>query len=127
MCVFVNFVSECAKWAKVVEDLLNDIFSSISVVQINSEMDRHEKNGSIKLSTGFLKMVGYNPRVLVATSAVNTGIDNRQLQLVHRFGLLRCPTTLLQERGRNACAPGMTGAYVIFTLRKLVPREYLLA
>ena len=73
---FFNFVSECAKWAEIIEDLLNDIFSSISVIQINGEMDKHEKFGFIKLFTGFLQMVGYDPRVLIATSADNTGIDN---------------------------------------------------
>ena len=31
------------------------------------------------------------------------------------FGFLPCPTTLLQERGRNACVAGMTGSYITFT------------
>ena len=115
VCVFANFVAECAKWAKVVDDLLNNIFSSISVVQINGELDKHDKFGFIRLFARFLKMVGYEPYVLVATSAANTGIDNRQLQLVYCVKFPRCPTTLFQERGRNACAPGMTGEYVIFT------------
>ena len=78
-------------------------------------MDKSEKFGFIKLFTGFLWMAGYDPRVLVATSAANTGIDNGQLQLMNCFGFLPCPTTLLQERGRNACVAGMTGSYITFT------------
>ena len=73
---FFNFLSECTKWAKVIEDLLNDISSSISIIEIHNEMEKHEKFGFIRLFTGFLKMVGYDPRILVAISAANTGIDN---------------------------------------------------
>ena len=117
VCVFVvvNFISECTKWGKVVEGMLNDIFSSVSVIQIKGEMDKHGKCSFIKLSTGFLKMVGYDPHALFATSAANTGIDNQHLQIVNRFSFPCYPTTLLQECGRNARVVGMTGIYVIFT------------
>ena len=69
---------------------------------MNGEMDKHEKFGFIKLFTGFLWMVGYDQRVLVVTSVTNTGIGNKQLQLVYCFGFPYFPTTLLQEQGRNA-------------------------
>ena len=85
------------------------------MIQINEEMDKDEKFGSIKLFTGFLQMVGYDPSVFVATSAANTGIDNCQLQLINRFGFPHYLTTLFQERGHNAQGPWMTGMYVIFT------------
>ena len=94
VCIFVNFVSEYVKWAKIIEDLLSDIFSPVSVEQINGEMDKHEKFGFITLFTDFLRMVGYDPCVLVVTSAANT---------------------LFQEWGCNARVLGMIGRYVICT------------
>ena len=97
--------SECAKWAKIIEDLLSDIFSPVSVEQINGEMDKHEKFGFITLFTDFLRMVGYDPCVLVVTSAANT---------------------LFQEWGCNARVLGMIGRYVICTSWILfVKLEYL--
>ena len=55
----------------------------------------------------------YDPRVLVATAAANTGIDQRELNHVLRVGFPRCLTTLIQERGRNARVEGMLGLYTI--------------
>ena len=115
VCISVNFVPECSKWAKIIENLLSNIFSSISVTQIHGDMDKNAKLGFIKLFTRFLWMVGYDPRVLVATSAANTGVDNCQLQLVNRFGFPCCPTALLQEWGCNALVAGMTWRYILFT------------
>ena len=63
-------------------------------------MDKHEKFGFIKLFTGFLRIVGYDPRVL-------EGYDPRVLDATS------APDTLFQERGHNARVLGMTGRYVI--------------
>ena len=115
VCIFVNFIRECGKWAKILEELLADKFSTVAVLQIHGEQDKNEKFGYMKLYTGHLSMVDFYPRALVATGAANTGFDNLTLQLVNRFGFPRCIPTLLQERGRNARVPGMTGEYNIFT------------
>ena len=60
-------------------------------------------------------MSGMSPRVLAATAAANTGIDQINLAMVIRVGLARCIITLLQEMGRNARRPGMTGVFLVFT------------
>ncbi len=60
-------------------------------------------------------MKGFDPRVLVATAAANTGIDNEKIDHVLRVGLLQCVITLLQERGRNAQKHGMNGLFAVFT------------
>ena len=80
---FVNFVSECSKWAKRLEDLLVDAFLSVAVITIHGEMDKNEKFGFIQLFTGHLVMANYDCRALVGTAAVNTGINNKHLQLVN--------------------------------------------
>ena len=71
------------------------------VVQINGDQDKHEKFAYTKLFTDSIKMNDYNPRVLVATAAANTGIDQVLVKWVLTVGLPRCLTTLLQERGRS--------------------------
>ena len=78
-------------------------------------MDKNEKFGYVKLYTGHLSMPDYDPRALIGTAAVNTGMDNICLERVDRFGFPRCPSTLLQERGRNARMAGMSGAFTIYT------------
>jgi hypothetical protein len=62
-----------------------------------------------------LRMLDYFCRILLATAAANTGIDQELLDFVIRVGLPRCLTTLLQERGRNARRLGMFGRYIVFT------------
>ncbi len=62
-----------------------------------------------------LKMKNFDPRVLVATAAANTGIDNERVDYVLRVGLPRCIITLLQERGRNVRNESMVGLFAVFT------------
>ena len=60
VCIFVNFVSECSKWAKRLEDLLAEVKSSVAVITIRGEMDKNEKFGFIQLFTGQLVMADYD-------------------------------------------------------------------
>ena len=74
-CVFVNFKSECTKRdaaleAKIAEELLD-----VDVLQINGDMDKNEKFSFVHLFTSAVRMKHYHPRILVATPATNTGID----------------------------------------------------
>ena len=78
-------------------------------------MDKHEKFAFIRLYTSAVKMANLDPRLLVATAAANTGIDQVHLVHVLRVGLPRCITTMLQERGRNARWIGMHGLFAVFT------------
>ena len=121
-CMFVNFVSECAKWAGTLETLLAKAGMKIGVLQINGAMDKHEKFSFIRLFTSAIRMSNFNPRVLVFTAAANTGIDNKRVDYVLRVGLPRCLITLLQERGRNARVAGMKGLFAVFTDWKLFMR-----
>ena len=113
--IFVNFKSECVKWAEVLEEQLAEKAMTIDVLQINGDMDKDEKFAYIRLFTGDLKMKDYFCRILLATAAANTGIDQEFLDFVIRVGLPRCLTTLLQERGRNARRMGMVGRYIVFS------------
>ena len=119
VCIFVNFCSETKKWADVLEGKLSEVLLSVDVLQINGNMDKHEKIAFIRLYTSTVKMSNLDPGVLVATAAANTGID--QIQLVHvlRIGLPRCITTMLQERGRNARRIEMQGLFAVFTNRPM--------
>ena len=114
-CLFVNFVRECSKWSGVLEGQLGTAKVKAFVLQITGEMDKHEKFAFIRLFTSSAKMDGMYPRVLAATSAANTGIDQALLGMVLRIGLARCVVTLLQEMGRNARQPGMKGIFLVFS------------
>ena len=114
-CVFVNFKSECAKWAAVLEGKIADNLLNVDVVQINGDQDKHEKFAYTKLFTTSVTMKDYSPRVLMATAAANTGIDQALVKWVLTVGLPRCLTTLMQERGRNRAE----GLYLILTDWKL--------
>ena len=78
-------------------------------------MEKEEKFAFIRLFTSDLSLLDFNPRVLAATAAANTGIDQEQLDFVVRVGLPRCIITALQERGRNARVAGMIGCFAVFT------------
>ena len=114
-CVFVNFRSEAIKWSGVLEGLLSDELMRTAVLQINGDMDKSEKFAFIRLFVAAIKKGKFNPRVLVATAAANTGIDAPNLIWVLRVGIPRCLITLLQERGRNARELHTTGMYVVLT------------
>ena len=43
VCIFVNFVSKCSKWSKILEDLLLDKCSYVVVVVIHGEINKLEK------------------------------------------------------------------------------------
>ena len=49
-CIFVNFKSETAKWAKTLEGLIAMARLSIDVIQINGDMDKVEKKSSYAYS-----------------------------------------------------------------------------
>eukprot|EP00581_Thalassiosira_minuscula_P015075 CAMPEP_0183735168 /NCGR_PEP_ID=MMETSP0737-20130205/45899_1 /TAXON_ID=385413 /ORGANISM="Thalassiosira miniscula, Strain CCMP1093" /LENGTH=283 /DNA_ID=CAMNT_0025968835 /DNA_START=560 /DNA_END=1408 /DNA_ORIENTATION=+ len=110
-CIFVNFVSECAKWARELENKLSDEQMHVGVLQISGEMDKNDKNAFTRLFTSAVRIKDFSPRVLVATSAANTGIDQVLVKWVLTVGLPCCLTTLLQERGRNRFA----GVYLNMT------------
>ena len=44
-CLFVSFVRECRKWAKVLEGLLIVAMINVFVLQITGEMDKNKKFG----------------------------------------------------------------------------------
>ena len=114
-CVFVNFKSECTKWADVLESKIADKLLDVDVVQVNGDQDKHEKFAFTRLFTDSIKMKDYHLCVLVATAAANTGIDQVLVKWVLSVGLPRCLTTLMQERGRNRSQ----GLYLVLTDWKL--------
>jgi len=114
-CLFVNFVRECGKWASVLEAQIAEAKLKAFILQITGEMDKNEKFAFIRLFTSAAKIKGMFPRVLAATAAANTGIDQVLLAMVLRIGFARCIITLLQEMGRNARKPGMTGVFLVFS------------
>ena len=63
----------------------------IDVLQINGNMD---KNGRyvfmIHLFTPAVSMLNFNSRVLMATAAANTGIDQSKLKAVFHVGFPSC-------------------------------------
>jgi superfamily II DNA/RNA helicase len=114
VCIFVNFKSETSNWGGKLEALLAAELLRVGVVQINGDMDKHEKFAFIRLFCTDITIAGYNPRTLVATTAANTGIDQARLLWVLRVGIPRCIVTLLQERDRNARLLGQLGMIVVF-------------
>ena len=114
-CIFVNFKSECAKWAEELELKIASSLLDVDVVQITGDQDKYEKFAYTRLFTSSAAMDDYHPRVLVATAAANTGIDQVLVKWVLTVGIPRCLTTLLQERGRNRAE----GLYLVLTDWKL--------
>ena len=55
------------------------------------------------------------PRVLAATAAANTEIDQELVAIVLRIGFTHSLVVVLQEMGRNACKAGMLGNFVVFS------------
>ena len=113
--IFVNFVTESAHWAELVEDRLTEAHVPGDVIIINGHMDKHEKFSFVRLLTRDITLEDYLARICVATAAANTGIDQKWMEWIDRIGLPRDVLTMLQEMGRNARQPGMTGAYHIYT------------
>ena len=64
------------------EHLLAFAHCFVGILQINGGMDNNLRNVFICLFTNAVKMINFNPRVLVATTAANTGIDQSQLKAV---------------------------------------------
>ena len=59
----------------------------VDVVVMNGSMDKQEKFAFIRLFTTATTMHNFNPRVIVATTATNTGINQDDLVHVSRVGL----------------------------------------
>ena len=114
-CVFVNFRHEACRVTQDLETLLSAELLRTAVLQVHGEMDKHEKFAFIRLFVAAIHKGKFNPRVLVATAAANTGIDAPRLLRVLRVGIPRCLVTLIQERGRNAREAGLTGMFVVIT------------
>ena len=110
-CIFAKFKSECTMWAAALEAKLADQLIDMDVLQINGDMDKNEKFSFVRPFTSAVTMKNYHPRMLIATPATNTGIDQVLIQYVLSVGLPRCLTTLIQERGRNR----NDGMYVMLT------------
>jgi len=110
-CLFVNFKSESIKWAGELERKLTDQLIDVNIIQINGDMDKNEQIAFLRLFTTAVTMKNYNPRVLVATPAANTGINQVLIEFILSVGLPRCLTTLIQERGRNQ----HHGVYAVLT------------
>ena len=74
-CIFVNFRSECSKYAGEFEEIFGAAsIRNVHLLEINGDMDKNEKFAFIRLFTTSVCLRRYYPRVLVATPAANTGI-----------------------------------------------------
>ena len=58
---------------------------------------------NINVFSGRLKLPEVNPRVLVAKSAGNMGVDHPNAQFVLNCESLEDPSTVIQRRGRFSC------------------------
>ena len=131
-CIFVNFRSETVKWGGVLEEQIADAKMDVDVLEVHGDMDKHEKFAFTRLFTTSIRMKHLHPRILVATAAANTGIEQALLTYVLRVGIPRCIVTFLQERGRNSRTPGLRGLFAIYSnwslfvkllLTVLLPRD----
>ena len=76
------------------DDILAD------AIQITGAMDKRGKGVAIRLFTGTLTVDGMSPRICVATSAGDMGIDHPDAQLVVNYGFVEDCSTFVQRRGR---------------------------
>ena len=74
-CFFVNFRAECDKYFSQFKQMLCEIDAPFDGLSIHGEMAKEEKFAFINLFTGMRKYSNFDPRILFATSAANTGID----------------------------------------------------
>ena len=63
-------------------------------------MDKVLKGININIFTGKLKLPDVNPRVLVATSAGDMGVDHPNAQYILNCEFPEDPSTVIQRRGR---------------------------
>ena len=73
------------------------------VIQIHGKMEKALKGININIFTGKLKLPDLNPRVLVATSAGNMGVDHPNAQYVLNCEFPEDPSTVIQRRGWASC------------------------
>ena len=66
-------------------------------------MEKVLKGININVFTGRLKLPDVNPRVLVATSAGDMGVDRPNAQYVLKCEFPEDPSTVIQRRGRVSC------------------------
>ena len=81
-CIFVNFRSETVKWGGVLEEQIADAKMDVDVLEVHGDMDKHEKFAFTRLFTTSIRMKHLHPRILVATAAANTGIEQALLTYV---------------------------------------------
>ena len=111
---FVNHVEGCLKWSKKLAELLALQDISVFVLELRGEMDKNKNFTVGRLFTDEAHLTGLTPRALVAILAGDTGIDQRQFDMVGRKGLARDIITLLQGLGRNRRREGMHGRYLVY-------------
>jgi len=92
-CVFDNFKTECSNWASKLKAKLAAASLTIDVLQITGDMDKDKKFAFIGLFTSIISLADFHPRLLTATGAANTGIDQERQDCVLRIGLPRCIIT----------------------------------
>ena len=87
VAVFVNFKSETFKYALSVESAFISNKLEFDVLQINGDMDKYKQCALIRLLTRAIKLGGFNPNVLVAIPAANTGFDAPLMLVVICVGI----------------------------------------
>ena len=72
----------------------------VDVVKITGAMEKLLKYTNINLFTHKIRIPDIHPRVMVATSTGNLGVDHPDTQLVYNCEFPEDPSTLVQRRGR---------------------------
>ena len=110
----MGYIGDCLKWSKKLSQLLTVENVSVFVLEIHSEIDKNKKVTIARLFTGAACLAGMPPCALISTSAGNTGINQRQLDMVGRAGPAHDTITFLQALGRNCRRDGIRGRYLVY-------------
>lgn len=100
--LFANSKALTHRLLLALEKKMDEKHVTSDVVHIHGSMNKDEKFGAINLFTGALVITDYDPRVLVATSSADLGIDRSDGRIVTIFEWPDSMSTVAQRRGRGS-------------------------
>jgi hypothetical protein len=114
VAIFVNSRYNSVKVTNDLEAKLNKAHCSVDGIFVNGAMTKMDKFTRTKIFCSDEEVEGIILRFLVATNAINVGIDKPSIKFVVRYELPRDLPTMFQERSRGNRLPGVECRYILY-------------
>ena len=114
--LFTNARARAETLTRQLEAKLNEAHVNADVIVVHGNLDKNEKFWRVRIfcAPQGTHVEDVKCRALVATNAINVGIDDHTVDFGVRFGLPRDLATFIQERGRGSRVPGAPSTFVVF-------------